>query len=271
MTICNLIFHLLLAIQAQASWAFSSNSNLLASGYHQPLGGQLGSGIYSGVDGAITYSFDSDSGSKMLIAELPIIPASRMHGKKSVEKLSSNIAAYHSFLREDLQNYTTKILDMNLFSERICTENGFCCKVKYQMKNVQSNQNYEENYRLIAFNGSRTVAAKTAEYEWQVCAVIRCLNNTLESCSENDKTSSELRLSNFQLFVLESNFDVKNDTKFLPSFNSLDIQFSLIPTTMFEMQTNASLGFMQVYSNSLNNTNVKTIAIINKIFEKKIV
>jgi hypothetical protein len=137
------------------------------------------------------------------------------------------------------------------------------------MKNVSTSQNSTENYRLIAFNGTRTVAAKTSQYDWQVCAIIRCLNNTLDSCSENDKTSLEAELSNFMQVKLKAGFDIENETTFLPSFNALDIHFDLIPPTLFEIETNVLQSFMQIQSSSLNETNVKTIAMINKLFEKE--
>lgn len=262
------------AIQAQASWAYGSNSNLLGSGYHQPLGGQLGSGIYEGVRGAVTYTFDSDSGSTMLVGNLPTRPQPR-HKIADVNtkfdsdvELKSNVAAYHSFLREDLQNYTTAVLNFALDQELLCTENEFCCQVNYKMRNVSGPISLE-NYRLVVFNGTRTVAAKTAEYDWQVCAVVRCLNYTLESCSENDKASSEIHLPNFETFQLKAFFDVKPETtEFLPTFNALDAQFALISPSLFSIETNVGENSaMQISSNSLGQVNIKTVALIKKVFE----
>ncbi|XP_021966975.1 pantetheinase isoform X3 [Folsomia candida] len=264
----------LTAIQAQASWAYGSNSNLLGSGYHQPLGGQLGSGIYEGVRGAVTYTFDSDSGSTMLVGNLPTRPQPR-HKIADVNtkfdsdvELKSNVAAYHSFLREDLQNYTTAVLNFALDQELLCTENEFCCQVNYKMRNVSGPISLE-NYRLVVFNGTRTVAAKTAEYDWQVCAVVRCLNYTLESCSENDKASSEIHLPNFETFQLKAFFDVKPETtEFLPTFNALDAQFALISPSLFSIETNVGENSaMQISSNSLGQVNIKTVALIKKVFE----
>ncbi|ODM95249.1 Vanin-like protein 1 [Orchesella cincta] len=56
----------LTAIQSQALWAQSNKANLLASGYHQPDRGSMGSGIYSGDQGALDYVFDASSGTKLV-------------------------------------------------------------------------------------------------------------------------------------------------------------------------------------------------------------
>ena len=57
------------AVQKQEGWARFLGVNLLASNYHLPANGQIGSGIY-GLSGAINYTSAPDSGTFLVIAQV---------------------------------------------------------------------------------------------------------------------------------------------------------------------------------------------------------
>lgn len=89
------IFFSLLAVEVQESWARSLGVNLLASNYHQPNRGHLGSGIY-GPNGHISYSADPVSGTSLLIARVskdsddlapPVVETPTSHLLNKVEQL----------------------------------------------------------------------------------------------------------------------------------------------------------------------------------------
>jgi hypothetical protein len=239
----------------------------------------MGSGIYSGKYGALNYTFDPESGTKLVIAEVPIydhfleskpIITRIIVNEPIVPKHRNSPKEFHSFLREDLQNYTTKILNLatGRNTENICTENGFCCSIEFELLNTGEFGCLDstENYRLIAFNGTRTVAAKTSQFDWQVCGIARCLNGTLESCSENDKESSETNISTLRFLKLNATFNLHWDYTFLPGYSLLDVRMNLIPRQYFKTDLNLEERQLVLYSSQLDSVNVKTLAIINKIY-----
>ena len=58
------------APQQQNAWAVGNNVNFLASNYHEPAYGNLGSGIYS-PSGPLNYTYDASTASKMVITQVP--------------------------------------------------------------------------------------------------------------------------------------------------------------------------------------------------------
>ena len=255
-----------------------ANVNLLASGYHQPLGGQLGSGIYSGHFGALNYTFDPTSGTKLIISEIPIIPNEIKlvtdEAKKWIfEKTESR--EYHSFLQENLKNYSTIQLDMNGEGEETVCHNEFCCNLKYNpiITKLSSNsifQNQTRNYRLVAFNGTRPVAQETSEFNWQVCGVVRCLNDSIHSCTMRE-TNFEFNIVNFDSFQLSSS-DFHLNQVMKPSLNTLDTKFRIIPfhlfnfTRLFDLGKEEKQNIVQASSNLLGNISLQTIGIINRMY-----
>ena len=59
----------ILAAQIQEGWSRFLGVHLLASGYHLPSNGQLGSGIF-GPNGPINYTFSPDSGSLLVVGQV---------------------------------------------------------------------------------------------------------------------------------------------------------------------------------------------------------
>jgi len=250
----------------------------------------MGSGIYSGNIGALNYTFDTESGTTLILGRVPVIPGNEeiVKSNQNCPSLSEesevsrdtrkfdekSIREFHSYLREDLQNYTTKMLDVSspdLVDDEVCTENGFCCKIEYEMSETSNSIEFEacktsstQNYRLIAMNGTRYVAAKTSEFDWQVCSVVRCFNETLESCSENNQKSSEL--PTFKKLTLSSKFDIQESKIFLPGQSFIDVNMDLIPFTNFKNSMDVNSGEMTITSSTLSYINIKTVAIINKFY-----
>jgi hypothetical protein len=248
-----------------------ANVSLLAAGYHQPLGGQLGSGIYSGHSGALNYTFNPDSGTTLILAEIPILP---MHEKILVNGQNQGAVltklSAHSFLQENLSNYSTVILDLEAKDEETVCHNELCCQLKYSTIEVGNSIGTRKTYRLLAFSGIRKVAQETSEFGWEVCALVRCQDESLSSCTQREtmstsleKTSMEVQLPNFDVFELSSS-TLQLEGVFQPSLSTLDAQFRVIPYGLVNLRRTGNT--VKVTSSSLVNISIQTLAIINRTY-----
>lgn len=124
--------------------------------------------------------------------------------------------------------------------------------------------------------GRRTVAAKRDWFEWQVCAIVHCLNDTLESCTETLEYSSEKpippKLEKLRIHMQPLKVEYEGDRVAQPALSLLDTSFNLLPQTYFEItQSRNENGVTQVQANNKEFSNivdvpVKTIALIQKVF-----
>jgi len=242
----------------------SANANILVSGYHEPTRGRLGSGIFSGSAGPLNYTFDPSSGSKLVIAEVPITPFSApIKVPKAFSKELRN-PAIHFLLKEDLRNYSTTVLGTRNASETKNCYEDFCCSFKYAFKAFKKSATLSD-YRLIAFSGFRKTAKETAEFGWEVCGVMRCLNETLASCTEVNRSADRKLLPSFTWFELfTTSMEVSQPMK--PSLNTLDTHFQPIPYGRFKFTRKE--GLVKAVSSTLCDVNVQTIALINRIYHK---
>lgn len=240
-----------------------ADANLLASGYHRPSQGQLGSGIFSDSMGPLNYTVNPASGSRMVVAEVPIIPhKSTMLPIKSFPQSQISMNYTLTFLKENLSSYASYSLNVKeANSVKVC-HNYFCCSLQYKFHTF----NYTESiggYKLIAFNGFRKVARETAKFGWQVCGVLRCASNALESCTEISQNSKG-NLPTFTKLKLWTK-SMKINELMKPSLNTLDTDFQIIPYRLFNLVR--KWGIVKAASLSLQNTRVQTIALINRLYE----
>lgn len=282
----------LTAIQAQSLWAQSNKVNLLASGYHNPERGSMGSGIFSGFHNSyLNYTFDPASGTKLIVSRVPIGSESQsqaevqecsydsVHISKS-ENAPNEIQSDHFWLREDLRNYSHKVINPTLNSDSLCHLNLFCCNISYDLIPPENGLG-SGRFKLFVFEGRRTVAAKTDWFDWQVCAVVHCLNDTLESCTEVDPDQyyasfdraanhPKFRVLNIQAHPVKVNFEGKAA---LAGLSLLDTQFNLIPQNMFDLiewnDLENGVRFAEAKTRNelrLDKINIKTVALIQKIY-----
>ncbi|CAL8118392.1 unnamed protein product [Orchesella dallaii] len=268
----------LTAIQSQALWAQSNQVNLLASGYHQPDRGSMGSGIYSGDEGALNYVFDASSGTKLVTSLVPITSYHTTSYFKRFQQPTQSasqdppLEPYHMWLREDLTNCSYKPIDPYLNHEFLCHENSFCCNIEYSLNSTS----YSGHLKLLVFDGRRTVAAKRDWFEWQVCAILHCLNDTLESCTESSPESSNHPKFNFikiQAQPLKVEYGDEETSAAQPGMSLLDTKFRLIPQSQFKILRwrDSTTGNMNAEAETtstseISHFQVKTVALIQKVY-----
>lgn len=276
----------LTAIQAQSLWAQSNNVNLLAAGYHEPARGSLGSGIYSGKY-ALNHIYDPESGTKLVISLVPLSPGQgeislvlqEQSRKRGAEKIGESD---HMWLREDLTNCTYKELSFNANKDTVCHDNLFCCDFEYDL--VSSKESVAGALKLLAFDGRRTVAAKRDWFEWQVCAVLHCVNETIESCTEASGTpsSSAYQFSQHPKFKklnivarpLKIEYEQGQNGQEIsaPALSLIDTQFRLIPQSYFKVRqwTDSFTNMVFAEASSVNDkileADIKSVGLIQKVY-----
>jgi len=257
-------------------WAFSTESNLLASGYHRPNGGQLGSGIFSGFCGSVNHTFDPNSGTNIVYAVAPFTPVENCDLLKidSNERIMASLSYRneddgHFWLSENLENYTTVQVNPLNPSVNVCTDSNFCCRLDFTVitviydKGVKNNIDTNGEYRLMAFDGMRTAGDGTKLFSWKVCALVYCEDQALESCTENDGTHQNI--SFFQSFQITAGPFTYNESKLkfpLPALNAMDRSFSVIPRNKIQ----AKMGHESlVYVEDALGIDLKTVGIIQRV------
>ncbi|XP_076338199.1 pantetheinase-like isoform X2 [Tachypleus tridentatus] len=178
----------LAAHQFQEAWSLGLGVNLVATNIHEPSLGSLGSGIYSGTQGALNYTHTPDGKPKLLFAQLPKNP-NNWHSKNNIRSrpisrqnlntsnlvFNTSTPSYH-YEQTDLLNYTLSKLHKS--SDRIVAcNNGLCCTVEYDTNALK------DNFYLAVFNGIRSVKD---HYFWceEVCLLTVCRSQ------ENKQSSS---------------------------------------------------------------------------------
>jgi len=169
------------APQQQNAWAAGNNVNFLASNYHEPAYGNLGSGIYS-PSGPLNYTYDASTGSNMVIAQIPKLAKQKERStdmKVQGKSLSDthyvidrniNEESGYNVHYEDLSMYSSISLEKgNANNQIVCHNEEFCCHISYKVtENVP-----DVSYKLIAYKGDR---ATPGGYVVSVenCGVVMC-------------------------------------------------------------------------------------------------
>jgi len=217
----------LAAVEVQESWARSLSVNLLASNYHLPSSGKLGSGIY-GPDGFITYTSDPASGTKLLIVQVP------KDGGDAVVIANKQISADnppdgwrepHYVLYENLTAYTSLVVATGPQNRVLCHHN-LCCHFNVSTS-CQNDQNCDK-YRLLAYSGTRFVGFGHYEIGMQMCGMVACTNSDPDSCARPDTVPA----SSIDYLHIRGNFTAMT---VLPSLLDKDLQ--LLPNGSVNFET----------------------------------
>lgn len=123
----------LTAVQVQQNWAYTHNVNLLAAGANRPAMANTGSGIYSGVAGAITSYISEMNRTVILTAEIPKVPGTQQPASRDLPRDQS---AYGLNLWEqDLGQFKTNVLDFAKNTTQIgqVCHQDLCCKYEVQV------------------------------------------------------------------------------------------------------------------------------------------
>ena len=209
-------FSLLPAVQIQEGWSRFLGVHLLASGYHLPSNGQLGSGVF-GPNGPINYTFSPDSGSLLVIGQVgggqveSIAPSTPLEVdlfiSLSFEKLVLRYFNFlqgrwmlpHGMLYENMTGYSSLELDIGIDrSVSLCHDN-LCCQLSYSSSCPTGTC---DHYKLIAYTGPRFLGGGMYTVSIQLCGVVACSDSNIDSCAR----SSVNRTIQFDAFELGGNF-----------------------------------------------------------------
>ncbi|GIY59330.1 vascular non-inflammatory molecule 3 [Caerostris extrusa] len=166
------------------AWALGNNITLLAANRQAPGVASIGSGIFHSRDGALAYTFNPDSISKLVVARVPKPGVQKMSSKASITAITSNDtweisddgedvpdkcsseSGYPCFKEQMLENYTFVKLNKSYGEVKACN-NGMCCSVSYTTSGLR------EQYYLGVFNGTISVLDT---YRWceENCVLVRC-------------------------------------------------------------------------------------------------
>lgn len=232
---------LMTSVQLWQSWAMGNNVTFMAANMQMPGYSAVGSGIFN-EDGPLTYSYNTDGISKLLVAKVPrrssphgsFIPESSItaitingteeyanDGDKVPKLCSTKILgetndAYTDYrcLEEDTSNYTFVKLNNPQGHVEACNH-GLCCSLDYSTSSIN------EDYYLGVYNGTYNMFNR---YFWcqENCLLVRCDAFGNNSCATFPMRSS----TKFQLVHLSMNFT----TEYIyPSVLGSGIR--LVPTT----------------------------------------
>ncbi|GFS93261.1 pantetheinase [Nephila pilipes] len=179
------------SIQIWEAWAIANNSTILASNIQLPGYNALGSGIFHG-SGPLTYTFNPDGISKLLVAKVPksgsepVSPDASItaitetrtwdwkdDGKDVGYECSSRVLGQATDIRteyrcveENVTDYSYTELEGPSGHFEICN-NGLCCSLDYTTTGLFN------RFFLGAFNGLYNHFGRYSWYE-EDCILVRC-------------------------------------------------------------------------------------------------
>ncbi|XP_064105831.1 pantetheinase-like [Macrobrachium nipponense] len=195
---------------------------IAANIYYPPggfLGTGIFRTVYSEPD---YYTYDTSSGNKLIVGKVKtksVVPSAKIHqsansevftykdfdglpllGPSQVEERQTNTMEVivngknkhkqdgkqnmeHKYLHEDLRRYNHVILERTspgvFGGQELCHEDGLCCNLSYE---YPAEQPEDIVYMLIAYSGLVEKGEGLYHLYVQVCGVVLCLNETIDSC-----------------------------------------------------------------------------------------
>ncbi|KAF8782437.1 biotinidase-like [Argiope bruennichi] len=182
----------MMSIQFWESWALANNKTLLAANIQIPGFLAVGSGIFHGQEGALSYTFNPDGISKLVVARIPksdfesVAPYASITAMKDDETWewkgdgkdvpevcsrtllndSTVVTRDYRCMEENMTDYTFVKLTAPKGRVDACN-NGVCCFVDYETDGMT------EDYYLGVFNGTYNHFGR---YNWceEDCVMARC-------------------------------------------------------------------------------------------------
>lgn len=213
---------LLASVQFHSAFARGMGVNFLAANIHWPAYRFQGSGIYTPTGMAAFYHNTSISSEpRLIVAEIEILtkpspegtPTPRNDVNSTVSFPSSTVSsenvtgvrddggeakeiAFVSFLFHDLFNFVQ--LTETKGGLRVCHEE-VCCSLDYALTNDSQT---DDLFAFGAFDGLHT---HEGQYYLQICALVRCANQSRQSCGSPTNQSSTL----FQRLAINGSFSTE--------------------------------------------------------------
>uniref|UniRef100_A0A0C9RSY4 CG32750_0 protein n=1 Tax=Fopius arisanus TaxID=64838 RepID=A0A0C9RSY4_9HYME len=216
----------------QTAWSWSNDVNLLASGYDNPATGSGGSGIYAGKSGVLKRVWPEKRTNALIIAQVPkvidgnrgsITPGSIVIPPNSAVPTinGSEPVPEMKLISDYLLPYTTKMfVPVNGTSNVTLCDHGLCCQfiadTAHNVELIKEPNVRYYRYRFAVFNGVRSFSGKgTGGIE--VCGLISCTGETVESCSVRFDTNGILvHPTTFNSLSISGDFKTLPNNLYLP-------------------------------------------------------
>jgi hypothetical protein len=201
--------------------------------------GSLGSGIYSGENGAIVYSDIPDGKSKLLIADIPIdsrntkakclsTPFKKTIPIESTLKVSTEYKA----MDMSLEGFVLMKLSNQNDSFKVC-DNGFCCQLNYSVESKQTLE-HESYWFMIANRTGYGLNQKHYPICEEVCGIARCDSGSHSACYTFPIKANK---TIFKSINISANFSTKYS---YPSVTTNDLQ--LVPIDKWNYRNDRHIG-----------------------------
>ncbi|GAB6023861.1 Nitrilase, member 2 [Chamberlinius hualienensis] len=251
----------LTSIQAQAAWAFGLRVNLLAANLFLPQEGFMGSGLYSGQDGPVSYIYSSDNiNGTLLVNKLPCYQRSN-HSKYNENRAKTNPdgsidSPFHFIKHQNMKEFVGSALSEDDGQIEVC-QGTICCDVLYEYRNHSSGSS--RKYWLVMHQGNIS-EADLYTFNGEICSVLWCDNGelSLDTCAVNNRNLANIT-DLFNSLVITSNFTtpyifpsvLMND--FTPLSNnlwtsSIDISESTIRSSLVINKTDSAILAVTLYA-----------------------
>ncbi|KAK8388840.1 hypothetical protein O3P69_020657 [Scylla paramamosain] len=186
----------LTAPQMFRAWSAGLGVNLLVANYHNTAKGMLGSGLFPGAPRQLSsYTYDHNGGITLLVASLTtntstghttrvsrprkdLLEDGKQHeGAQQKPQLQDMV-----FIHEDLSRYNHLLLEeaASSVTASLCHNDGLCCNVSYTFP---GNTSMTGHYMLLAYSGLVEKGGGVYSMYIQVCSVVFCLSDEVNSCA----------------------------------------------------------------------------------------
>ncbi|GFS93263.1 pantetheinase [Nephila pilipes] len=228
------------SVQFWESWALGNNATILASNIQIPGYAAIGSGIFHGEQGALSYTFNPDGISKLVVARVPKTGFDPVPPEASITAITEDdswewkgdgIDVPTVCSRSILGDFTNMYLDYRCMEENmthysfvkltepkahleVCS-NGVCCSLNYETNGLS------DSYYLGVFNGTYRHFER---YSWceEDCVLARCDDSEEKPCATFPTKTETV----FRHVQLKGNFTSK---VVLPSITQSGLR--LVPRT----------------------------------------
>ncbi|ALC48763.1 CG32751, partial [Drosophila busckii] len=210
---------LLTSVQAQLSWAYANDVNLLAAGASMPKWGSTGTGIFHGRQGTIVSKMVTDAGERRIyVAQVPKYGPDNA-SQPPVDELEllprDSASGLLLIKRDELENYKSVRLEQllppssgvssGLLQHQLC--HGFiCCNFKLHWRRRQAADETNFSYRLGAFDGWREEQHIDDANYVRNCAIFACTGTSIEQCGLMPDLEQQQAAFSFDNLTIEANY-----------------------------------------------------------------
>ena len=187
---------LLFCSSFHSAFAKGMGINYLSSNLHDPVNRFSGSGIYSYQEVLKFRNNETSEEGALLIADVPITPEKTLRQNVTFEHLSESQDAFTNEIFGDIWKFVLIPEEVN--GEVAVCQNSLCYRLSYE----RNDHDADDALFAGAFRGLHT---EEGTYYLEICGLLKCLDETPDSCGQDVRTSS----THFRYFNLTGNFTTK--------------------------------------------------------------